>query len=443
MTAQEVSEQVVAPLDSLGELLADLLAADMDTTAAMDSVVTLFEQDPNVDWAMTGQQGVAVQFENGIRGGIFVDPEDAPVEGDAPPNPTKMQNDASISAAKASEPKALFLNPSNYQRRQFAEAIMTNYDRRLTPADYAPLDYFLDYDAGLNAYTHLSNYRIVHIYSHGWAWPRRTAIEEIYLMSGETWNETLYESYWQEFHSGAIPLVKELHGPDRLFVSPQFIANHNDFSGKGTLFYGGFCYSFLGTWPTTITEKAHAAGYMGFNWSVRTDWNAAWNQNLMWKMLKTGQEAPLTPPLWLSDSYPKQYWNPRMGFWVSVRYQGTPNLTLVKPPDCSDTEIAEPFSGYVRIHVVTGAAAGTKLSYRYGKIHCDGHVSWVGPYEGEIGPGGEYWGAMVGIMDIANTQDVIIARAVVNGITRETQVPAASFYGSNLFLPVEAKVAYY
>jgi len=321
---------------------------------------------------------------------------------------------------------------------------MDNYDHLLTPADFAPLVSLLDLDAGLDAYTHLSGNRIVHIYSHGWAWPHSWSIEEVYLMTGETWMESLYEKYWREFHSGDLPLVKELRGPAKIFVSPAFIAAHNSFSNLGTLFYGGFCFSFLGSWPTVITEKAHAAGYMGFNWSVYTNWNAAWNQNLMKKMLDVDREISITPALWLSDeSFPKQYWYDRGGFWVSVRYQGDPALRLVDPPECSDTEMEEAFSGYAQIHVFTGAPQGTKVSYRYGKVHCDGHVKWTESWEGEIGYNGEYWGAMLGVLNIENYQDVVIAQSTIMGVTREAYMAGTAFRGSGIFFPVEMKVKYY
>ena len=70
---EEVNEVVINPQEERYDLFTDLVTT-MDTASAIDSVLTLFLQDPNVSWAVSGRQGIAVKYKNGIRGGIFIDP---------------------------------------------------------------------------------------------------------------------------------------------------------------------------------------------------------------------------------------------------------------------------------------------------------------------------------------------------------------------------------
>ena len=275
-TSEQIQEMIITPQEEMDVVLVDLLTTGMDTTAAMESVLALFLEDPNVEWGEVGKQGIAISYQGGMVGGIFLDPEDDPeVDVEIPeagsPGPTLPPS----YGRKATPKKAIFLNPHYDDRVEFADAIISNYQNKLGPAGYDSLEIYKNSEVTLEKFTELSGHRIVHIYSHGWAWPSKTNIQEVYLMSGETYSADTHLEYWEEIEDGDVPLVKIHDGVMQFFVSPDFIEKHNSLNDE-TLVYGGFCYSGLGSWPHVMVDDEKVGGYVGFDWSVLTAWNAAW-----------------------------------------------------------------------------------------------------------------------------------------------------------------------
>jgi hypothetical protein len=364
-------------------------------------------------------------------------------EAEDPPAPTPPGK----SAALATESKAIFMNPHNFQRAALATEVMDNYDRLLWSAGFSPLVYLLDFDAGLEAFRDLDDYRIVHFYSHGLPWPSNSDIQEVYLLTGEGWDDDLYRTYWHDIHDGDLPLIKIPSWYPMFCVSPRFIARYNDFSGSGTLVYGGFCYSFLGSWPEVITGEAHAAGYVGFDWSVVSEWNADWNMSLMNHLLDREATPSWTPLLWLaSGDYPTSFWSDLLDRRVHVCYAGDPRLTLVTPLECVDTRFEEPWDGYLQVQVEVyrheAPVDSIRVVYGYRKLYCEGETSSIGPWTGWTTPAGHYWGGYVGQMHVENEQDMFVAWATVEGVTREVALPASALAGTGLWTPAPAPIRF-
>ena len=127
---------------------------------------------------------------------------------------------------------------------------------------------YLNGKATLDLFTSLSGYGIIHIYSHGWAWPSKWNTTEVYLMTGETIDPVTSQKYEKELYDGNIPLIKN-HGTfEHYWLHPDFFASKNNFEKDSTIFYGGFCFSFLGGWPDKILNKSKALAYTGFTWKV-------------------------------------------------------------------------------------------------------------------------------------------------------------------------------
>ncbi len=323
--------RAVALQESTYALLDDLLAV-MDTAAALDSVVDVFMADDLVQAADTNSQGVYVEYKSGMRGGIMLAYEEGPL-GDTPPlEPGAGRPGAFLRLAGNAVPAAgrtVLLNPHYYERENFTRGILDVYDSCLPLVGFdEPERYFVE-DCTLDKMTFLENYGVVHIYSHGWAWPGRRDLETVYLMTGEFVNERTSGLFRRDIRSGDVPLVIGPHG-HRYFVSPEFVAARNDFSADTTLIYGGFCYSFLGGWPEAMTA-AGAGGYLGFTWSVATDWNAYWAQAFCLSMTDTSRLHPMTVADWFAGtpSIPKEYAHAGApGGWVSVMYLGRTDLAL-------------------------------------------------------------------------------------------------------------------
>lgn len=443
-TAAEIYAQIIAPQDENDQVLGDLLAADMDTFAAMDSVLVLFLENPAVDWGEVGPQGIAVSYKNGMVGGIFLAPEDHPEIDPEFQEPVQPYRPASKSnQAKATAKKAIFLNPHYQDRVYYADRIIQVYQNRLESAEYDELEVYKDSEATLDMFTELTGHRIVHIYSHGWAWPTKTNIQEVYLLSGEGWSVATYDKYWEEIEDGKIPLVRYHQRGDVFFVSPAFIYKHNNLDDD-TLFYGGFCYSFLGSWPQTMAVDEGVGGYFGFDWSVLTAWNAVWNRNCIWTLLDNEANPRNNVNDWLTSDYPKWYqFENRV---VHINYLGNQSLILFDTEEIPCSETAQTHDDvyvHATVTVQYGGVPTAEVPVRidYQKIHCDGHLGSVAPIYGETGSTGTYVANTTGIFRLDNTQDQIVVKATVGGVVQQKIFPFGVFYGldgSNLFFPMEA-----
>jgi hypothetical protein len=443
-TAEEVAATIVEPQADRDAVLTELLEGGMNQTAALDSVVQLFLADPAVAMAEAGPAGIGVRYTSGMIGGILLDFEDEPEVAllSAPAG-----HAAAAPTLKDTPMEAVFLNAHYSDRVPFADPIRDNYGNLLQDAGYGVLNVFLDEGVTLDRFTELSGRRIVHIYSHGMAWPSSADIQEVYLMSGERFSLVTYHRYWEAVEDGELPII-HVHSVDsHFFVSPRFISRHNNFGDK-TLVYGGFCYSFLGSWPEIMAQE-QVGGYIGFDWSVLTSFNSASNIDLMQVLLDDEPDPPNMVNDWLTNGTAKHY--ERHGRVVHLRYQGDQTLTLREAPDldCDATRI-DHGDGYVRgiVHVTRGGAPADEVPVRidYRKIHCDGSVGTVDPVFGETGPDGGFAAGMLGAFTLDNSQDLVVVRATVQGQVKEKIFEVSDFWGldgSSIFFPLVAEFDFF
>lgn len=310
-----------------------LMSAHVDTAVAKDSLVRLFRADTSVSWAESGSQGVAVQYKSGIRGGIFLDPEDDPDE-------TSWSGfKPGIYPEITPRTKRLaFFNVHYNERKVLADSIIRGYNARLGKVGFGLTTVRLGHDVTLNRLMHLSDsaYGVIHIYSHGWAWPTKTAIQEVYLMTGERKTDALVDAWFDELQAKQLMIANTTSMGHVFFASPAFLATYNNFQKDTTLIYGGFCYSYLGSWPNTMTNIAGAGAYFGFDWKVRTRWNAYWSVNLFKYLTDTLEAAPWTVGRWHTSSQDmgKWYWNAEEHRNVHILLAGNQDLALRRlPPD--------------------------------------------------------------------------------------------------------------
>jgi hypothetical protein len=312
----------------------------MDSLEVINQLQQFFLGDPSVTSATIGSQGIAVQYSNGMRGGIFLNPEDdfevdTTHLGILPKTFSSDLNEKSLVNNK----KAIFLNPSYWERSGEANSIIASYNVNLPKAGFSLQTVYKNEEASVDRFTELSGYGIIHIYSHGWAWPENTAIEDVYLKTGEVENDVTTEKYALRMLTGDIIVAERQAGYDDqgiiiwkniYFIDEEFVASQNDFSKDTVLFYGGFCYSFLGKWPEI--EKIFAKGaYFGFDWSVFTSKNVNWAKLLIYNLTDTTRFLPCNPPTWMNmPNPPKSYFNNKDNKTVNIKYVGDATLTLWK-----------------------------------------------------------------------------------------------------------------
>ena len=324
----EAYEHVINLQDEVDSQL-DEWFSNMDSLDAIRMAQQEFANDPGVSEAIISSQGISVQYTNGIRGGIFINPLDDISELDQ-----KIQLDLDSKSKNLSktaivnQKEMILLNPHYWERSYYTDQVYSINRSSLEKVNIDNSTFFKNEESTVDRFTQLSDYGIIQIYSHGWAWPKETNITEVYVLTGETENETTSKKYWNDLTKGNIPVVKITGSNNYYFLSPTFIADHNNFSADTILFYGSFCYSFLGNWPDIIDEFADGA-YVGYDWSVYTHKNANWVVNSIYSLSDTTTDKPVTLNEWFNDdNVPKSYWSEKNNKEVHIHYAGDGNLKL-------------------------------------------------------------------------------------------------------------------
>lgn len=111
---------------------------------------------------------------------------------------------------------------------------------------------------------------------------------EVYFKTSEVAGNVTTQKYYKDIVDKEILLMQSVKtGVTIYYIAPDFIKRYNDFSNDTVLFYGGFCYSFLGTWPLLVDACASGT-YFGFDWIARAGKCANWAVDLVDKMSEPG-----------------------------------------------------------------------------------------------------------------------------------------------------------
>ena len=325
---KESYHQVLNVQDQVSENLDDWFQT-MDSLDAINEAYKSFINSEFVSSATINSQGIAVQYTNGIRGGLFLNPMDEDLKKSSEPLLNSLQaNNSSNLKTTVNNRSMILLNPHYYQRSHLTDQIYEISLSNLNRVGIDLADFYKNEEATVDRFTELADYGIIQIYSHGWAYPSETNIEQIYLLTGETANDNTTKKYWADLSSGDIPIVAVNSLDNKYYVSKEFIANHNDFSLDTVMFYGGFCYSFLGDWPDLADSFARGA-YLGFDWSVLTFFNANMSVNSMALMSDTSKSQPMDIAAWMNDTeLEKSFWHKLDNRTVHILYAGDSDLTL-------------------------------------------------------------------------------------------------------------------
>jgi hypothetical protein len=333
-SAEEVQQIDDALLlqEEMYELLNDLLQSG-DTLSAKNQVANKIREDPMVELCGVNSQGVYIQYKSGIRGGIIIDFEDIPEDTADPGESIELMSKNFVPPPHIVPPakRTIILNPHYDERQYFTLKVLKTYDNYFPFAAFEKPERYYGDECTVQKFAFLEDYGYVHIYSHGWAWPDRSDPMTVYLMTGEYVNNNTNFQYWTIIAKGDIPLVTIDEYSHKYFISPDFIAENNDFTDDTTLIYGGFCYSSMGNWPNIMLD-AGAGAYVGFNWSVMTKWNAWWSRKLVKEMANPVRLVPLTIEKWFTSTpdIRKYYeWTNSPTGNVSIQYSGYPELALM------------------------------------------------------------------------------------------------------------------
>ena len=371
---QAYYNNVIALQDKAGDNYATW-SQTMDSLEAINKLQQFFLSDPSVTSATIGSQGIAVQYSNGMRGGIFLNPQDGPL-GDTlnmsphPKIPSSNSNEKSLVNLK----KVILLDPHYWERGNYTDNIVTVYNKSLPKAGFTLQTFYKNDEASVDRFTELSGYGIIHIYSHGMAWPTEENIKAVYLLTGESANLNTTKKYWWDIINGNITIIlsktSSTTPPTNVYlISQNFITSHNDFSKDTVLFYGGFCYGYLGGWDQIYTKFAKGA-YFGADWSVFADYCCNWAVNLVYNLCDTTYRPPCNPAIWIiRPNPPKSYWDAENKKTVSILYAGDQTLILWKvgAPSAKNVgqsgnaEVGEILTGSYTYYDAEGDLEGTSV----------------------------------------------------------------------------------
>ncbi len=342
---EEMINEVNYIQETAYETITSIISESKDTIEALETALIEIQNNVIVEWAVINEQGISIQYKSGIRGGIIISDNDFP-EANVNINPPPLKStvlikiDSSSHSLKSASTyknipvskKTVLINPHYADREEYTLNIISREDYNFSLCGYLELEQYLNNDATVEIFTQLDEYGFVHLYSHGYAWPKESNITNVYIMTGEEINNTTTKKYWDDISDGQIPLII-YKGANNYFLSPMFISKYNDFSESKTFIYGGFCFSFLGDWPEEIID-AGALAYIGFNWSVRTVYNSVWSQYLVWRMFEPTDPEPMNLEKWFTETdnnVKKSYFDPVDKKNVTIHYSGAGDLVFWEP----------------------------------------------------------------------------------------------------------------
>jgi hypothetical protein len=305
----------------------------MDSIEAVKKLYQFFVSDPIVNLATIGSQGVTVQYSNGMRGAILLNTKDDP-GGDIKALDWKLKSSYSKSETVVNKKKAILISP-NYPEQwwdTFTNSIYDNDNKYLPEVGITTIPIY-DNKADLYQFTKLSDYGIIQIFTHGYPYPSKENISEVYLMTGEVVNFETSTKYLNDILISKTILIGSHPARDnemRYWISKDFITKYNDFSKDTVLFVGAFCYSFFGAWPY-ILDSFKKGGYFGYDWSLKINRMSDWTNSLIFNMSTKLLGNPITAGDWINDAEPpKSFEDYKDNRTVRILYAGDPNLALWK-----------------------------------------------------------------------------------------------------------------
>ena len=327
---QLFTNKIVALQDKAGVYYIEW-SKTMDSASVVQKLQKYFLSDPIVESSTIGNQGIFVEYSNGMAGGffwgIYNSYKKKSMEEYKSQSPPPSENNLK---SLVNRKKSIFIDPAYWQFSYWDEYVIQRYRSCLPKVGFSlPIEY-LNSDANLECFTNLSGYGIVNFFSHGWPVPSDSNIKDVYLMTGEKANTLSATKYIKD-----LKLRNIIYGTTSIsnseiatvwWINENFIASHNDFSKDTVLFYGGFCYSLLGNWDQLPSKCAKTKGaFLGFNNAVIAPWCSELAISLIDSLCNTYVELPYSPEKWiLGPNPPKSFGN------VIINCIGDKDLTLWK-----------------------------------------------------------------------------------------------------------------
>lgn len=308
---QEQSLNTVISLQDGASVLADdLFSNGIDTLSVIDSLANFFLSDTSVQEVLADSEGVAIDYKNGISGGIFVGRYILDVVNDANP-PGNL--DPFIEDSELEKPlvnsystvpinrKSIIFDGAYPQFHDSVDEIIKEANNSFAKIGIESFKKYLSSEAKIEVLSTLDQYGIIHLGGHGWRKRYEAGVIEkyvTYLMTGDKVSiNTTFGDLWNDILEKNVIIVKDYKTKEnRYWVSPKFVADRNDFHGKNTFIYGGFCSS-ARRWLKEMVNNTGAKEMVAYKYSVKSNWEEFWAI----KMYKRMCDIDYTEPLEIGD----------------------------------------------------------------------------------------------------------------------------------------------
>lgn len=331
--------------DDASNIANDLFSSGMDTLAVIDSIATFFSNDTSIQDVWADSEGVAVEYKNGIAGGIFIGRYNKPIKQIGKSNSKVISSQLSKGLlGEAQEPK---IKKSIYFDGAYSSEDFKKYnDKNINAANegfskigVAPFDKYLDNNATIEVLSSLDQYGYIHLTGHGWHRYSGNGFykdkKETYFLTGEKpqLNKT-YGELWDDILNKKIVIISH-ENENRYWVSSNFVAERNNFSGNNTFIYNAFCYGFRENWQNELIQNSGASALVGYYWAVWANFESEWAIKMYNAMSDTAQSEPEKIGSCVQNItngnrgyYDVGDWDP---FIIKMNHSGDTDLTFWEP----------------------------------------------------------------------------------------------------------------
>ncbi|UCF05974.1 MAG: hypothetical protein JSV33_02755 [bacterium] len=280
---ERIHSEIIDIQDACDTVLTNLLAGMMDTTTAKDSVLSVFLEYPSVAWGTVTGQGILIEYESGVRGGIILDYGE---DQGAWPQEIKCDYISGANGNLGSQniiPKSkstAFIFPIRFEEQEYTKLgneVMDIYNDCFPRAGYTKPSYFPDDQATVDLFANLDSYGVIHILSHGVVWENSVGIvQKIYLLTGEKESIPTSEKYKNDLTNKRLALFKYHEGLNMYECNADWFATNNNFGANTSLVIGQFCEGFhnKSDWPSAMTSIASVGCFIGFKGKAVIPWGA-------------------------------------------------------------------------------------------------------------------------------------------------------------------------
>jgi hypothetical protein len=323
ITYSDLLEKIIKPQEEYSEKYSYLLTV-MDTSEAVDSIMTIFNQNPDVLWAAECDEGINVQYKSGIRGGIVTRnrASNKPMSNDAgnyKPDRLLLKNYVNVNPLSKRTAVISIL-------RTKLDSISESFYQWLPQIGMSLPEILIDDVAvSLNCienFRNLEDYGVIYLSGFGRKWPADNNIEDIYLYTNIRVSEDVLLIYASDLIIGNIALISD---PEtKVYMGTSFISTYNNFDISRPLVIGAFNNSLHSDIAGKI-GSGNGAAFVGFDGYFFN------NYHFINQLLYDLTQEPITLEQWMDGPYPKSESN--QGKITSINFKGPGNFSLFNGPD--------------------------------------------------------------------------------------------------------------